>query len=97
MKSTGMIRGVDKMGRVVIPKEIRNQLKIENNVLSWEYENAADDPNKDLTTETIKQSSTNAVLYIITNEKIGYNAVETQNGYKCLIEDICPIEVLCAI
>ena len=29
-----------------------------------------------------------ANLYIITNEKIDYNAVETQNGYKCLIEDI---------
>ncbi len=28
MKSTGIIRDVDKMGRVVIPKEIRNQLKI---------------------------------------------------------------------
>ena len=31
MKSTGMIRGVDKMGRVVIPKEIRSQLNVENN------------------------------------------------------------------
>lgn len=31
MKSTGMIRGVDKMGRVVIPKEIRAQLNVENN------------------------------------------------------------------
>lgn len=29
-----------------------------------------------------------ANLYIITNENIDYNAVETQNGYKCLIEDI---------
>ena len=29
-----------------------------------------------------------ANLYIITSEKIDYNAVETQNGYKCLIEDI---------
>ena len=29
-----------------------------------------------------------ANLYIITNEKIDYNAVETHNGYKCLIEDI---------
>ncbi len=36
MKSTGMIRGVDKMGRVVIPKEIRAQLKIENDVDSFE-------------------------------------------------------------
>ncbi len=31
MKSTGMIRPVDKMGRVVIPKELRAQLKVENN------------------------------------------------------------------
>lgn len=31
MKSTGMIRSVDKMGRVVIPKEIRAQLNIEDN------------------------------------------------------------------
>ena len=29
-----------------------------------------------------------ANLYIIKSEKIDYNAVETQNGYKCLIEDI---------
>lgn len=36
MKSTGMVRGVDKMGRVVIPKEIRSQLKIENDVDSFE-------------------------------------------------------------
>ena len=36
MKSTGMIRAVDRMGRVVIPKEIRTQLKIENDVDSFE-------------------------------------------------------------
>lgn len=36
MKSTGMIRGVDRMGRVVIPKEIRNQLKIKNDVDCFE-------------------------------------------------------------
>ena len=36
MKSTGMIRGVDQMGRIVIPKEIRNQLKIQNDVDSFE-------------------------------------------------------------
>ena len=36
MKSTGMVRAVDKMGRVVIPKEIRRQLKIENDIDSFE-------------------------------------------------------------
>lgn len=36
MKSTGMIRAVDKMGRVVIPKEIRAQLGIKNDVDSFE-------------------------------------------------------------
>ena len=36
MKSTGMIRAVDKMGRVVIPKEIRNQLGVVNDVDSFE-------------------------------------------------------------
>ncbi len=36
MKSTGMIRAVDKMGRVVIPKEIRAQLQVENDVDSFE-------------------------------------------------------------
>lgn len=36
MKSTGIIRGVDKMGRVVIPKEIRSMLKIESEVDSLE-------------------------------------------------------------
>ena len=36
MKSTGIIRQVDKMGRVVIPKEIRDQLNIKNEVDSLE-------------------------------------------------------------
>lgn len=36
MSSTGMVRQVDKMGRVVIPKEIRSQLNIKNDVDSFE-------------------------------------------------------------
>jgi len=36
MKSTGVIRTVDKMGRVVIPREIRKQLNIEDNVDQFE-------------------------------------------------------------
>lgn len=36
MKSTGMVRAVDKMGRVVIPKEIRAQLDVKNDVDSFE-------------------------------------------------------------
>ncbi len=36
MKPIGVTRPVDKMGRVVIPKEIRNQLNIENNKDSFE-------------------------------------------------------------
>ena len=32
MRSTGIVRPVDRMGRVVIPKEIRRQLKIENDL-----------------------------------------------------------------
>ncbi len=36
MRSTGMIRAVDKMGRVVIPKEIRAQLDVKNDVDSFE-------------------------------------------------------------
>ena len=36
MKSTGMLRAVDKMGRVVIPKEIRKQLGVKNDVDSFE-------------------------------------------------------------
>ncbi len=36
MKNTGMVRGIDKMGRVVIPKEIRKQLNVENEIDSFE-------------------------------------------------------------
>lgn len=36
MRTTGVIRPVDPMGRVVIPKEIRRQLKIENGKDSFE-------------------------------------------------------------
>ena len=31
MKSTGIVRKIDNLGRIVIPKEIRNNLKIEDN------------------------------------------------------------------
>ena len=31
MKSTGIVREIDKVGRVVIPKEIRNNLQIKDN------------------------------------------------------------------
>ena len=34
--SSGIVKGVDRMGRVTIPKEIRTQLKIENDVDSFE-------------------------------------------------------------
>ena len=36
MKSTGIVRGVDKMGRVVIPKELRNSLGVKNAEDSFE-------------------------------------------------------------
>ena len=36
MKSTGIIRPVDEMGRVVIPKELRAQLQIENGIDKFE-------------------------------------------------------------
>ncbi len=36
MKNTGIIRPVDKMGRVVIPKELRNLLSIESECDSLE-------------------------------------------------------------
>ena len=36
MKSTGMVRRVDELGRVTIPKEIRKQLGIKDNVDSFE-------------------------------------------------------------
>ncbi len=36
MKSTGMIRPVDKNGRVVIPMELRKQFDITNDVDSFE-------------------------------------------------------------
>lgn len=29
MKNTGIIRKVDELGRIVVPKELRNKLKIE--------------------------------------------------------------------
>lgn len=36
MKSTGMVRPIDKMGRVVIPKEMRAMLNLKDNVDSME-------------------------------------------------------------
>jgi len=33
---SGIVRPIDKMGRVVIPKELRNQIKVENDVDSFE-------------------------------------------------------------
>ena len=36
MKSTGIIRGVDHLARLVIPKEIRTRLNIQDDVDSFE-------------------------------------------------------------
>lgn len=36
MKTTGMVRPVDNLGRVVIPREIRKQFDVENGVDSFE-------------------------------------------------------------
>ncbi len=36
MKSTGIVRQLDSMGRIVIPKEIRNQLGLRSNFDSLE-------------------------------------------------------------
>ena len=36
MKSTGIVRPVDRMGRIVIPKEIRAQLNVTNDKDSFE-------------------------------------------------------------
>ena len=36
MKSTGMVRPVDNLGRVVIPREIRKQFDVENGIDSFE-------------------------------------------------------------
>lgn len=36
MKSNGIVRAIDKMGRVVIPKELRNQLGVKNAEDSFE-------------------------------------------------------------
>lgn len=30
MKSTGIVRGIDPLGRIVLPKELRKSLKIDN-------------------------------------------------------------------
>ncbi len=32
MKSTGIVRNIDELGRLVIPKELRKQMGIESNV-----------------------------------------------------------------
>ena len=36
MKSTGMVRPVDNLGRVVLPREIRKQFDVENGIDSFE-------------------------------------------------------------
>lgn len=36
MKTTGIIRAVDKNGRIVIPMDLRRQLEVENDIDSFE-------------------------------------------------------------
>lgn len=31
MKSTGIVRGIDALGRIVLPKELRTSMKLESN------------------------------------------------------------------
>ena len=37
MKSTGIVRGLDKMGRIVLPKELRNTLHLTEDESSVEF------------------------------------------------------------
>ncbi len=64
MKSTGIVRNVDELGRVVIPKELRRSLKIkdrdpieifvdENKIILQKYQSA----NECLITGTIKPNN----------------------------------------
>ena len=36
MSTVGIVRRIDELGRIVIPKEIRKQIKVENKVDSFE-------------------------------------------------------------
>lgn len=42
MKSTGIVRGLDKMGRIVLPMEIRKMLHLIDNKSSVEFYTEAD-------------------------------------------------------
>ena len=37
MKATGVVRRIDDLGRVVIPKEIRKTLRIKEGEIHWRY------------------------------------------------------------
>ncbi len=88
MKLSGVIRPVDKMGRVVIPKEIRKQLKIENDVDSFEVYLDGD-------TVLLKKYQPSCVFCGELNESVefeGYNVctecIEKLKALKDEIEEI---------
>ena len=56
MKATGVVRRIDDLGRVVIPKEIRKTLRIKEGELSL------------ILTEYIKKNKLHIKAYIIQNE-----------------------------
>lgn len=66
MKSTGIVRSVDKMGRVVIPKEIRNQLDVKNDQDSFEIYMEDD-------AIVLKKHQPNCIFCGAANDCIDYN------------------------
>jgi transcriptional pleiotropic regulator of transition state genes len=66
MKATGMVRPVDNLGRVVIPREIRKQFDIENGIDSFEIFVDGDNI-------VLKKYQPNCIFCSETNDTINYN------------------------
>lgn len=77
MKSTGIIRRVDDLGRIVIPKEVRRRLNIH------EGEPRHDDYAPDFLWHEIGQHVTQLQLEMLRLKSIGLTAKEISDLYSC--------------
>jgi len=83
MEKTGMTRRIDELGRLVIPKEIRKNLKIKDNdqveilvndnkIILSKYENLSKDKNISLLINILKKSINKNILFTSRNKIIDY-------------------------
>lgn len=98
MVKTGMTRRIDELGRLVIPKEIRNNLKIKDNdqveimvvdnkIILNKYDNINKDKNISIILDCLKRNINRNILYSSRDKIVDYSIITKENSNNLELND----------